>query len=138
MTTTKHPYLKEILKTTAKVALLAGATVALGAFAFEFGAVYFNTLLAGYLAGGVVATVGTYSTIKTLIKNLTALPKRVAKQKEEEQLNQRFEKIDQKLEQLEKTQQKTQAQTEMPRLLARHHLNPMAQNRRQKQYEDAA
>ena len=42
MTTKTKAYLKEILKTTAKVALMGAATVAAGVYTFGFAAGFFN------------------------------------------------------------------------------------------------
>ena len=100
---TKHPYLKEILKTTAKVALIAGATVVATPYVFGFAAGLFNLMAAGYVAGYTVAGLGTYAGIKTLVKDIFTMKKRVEKK-------QREEYVDEQLAELKKGQKKDHPQ----------------------------
>ena len=91
--TTKYPYLKEILKTTAKVALIAGATVVATPYAFGFAAGLFNLMAAGYVAGYAVAGAGTYLGIKTLVKDIFTIRKHVKEQQREEYLDEQLAKL---------------------------------------------
>lgn len=111
MTTTKHPYLKEILKTTAKVGLLAGATVLATPYVFGFAAGLLNLLAAGYVAGGMVAGIGTWATLKTLVKDMITLRPRVQQKLREERIDTRLER----LEQLEQKMTRLMPQKEPPK-----------------------
>ena len=100
MTTTKHPYLKEILKTTAKVGLLAGAAVLATPYVFGFAAGLLNLLAAGYVAGGMVAGIGTWVTLKTLVKDMITLRPRVQQKLREERIDTRLGRLEQKMTRL--------------------------------------
>ena len=96
MEKTKHPYLKEILKTTAKVALIVGGTYFFVApFIAGATAVFLNMLTAGTVAEIAVDCAGAYIAVKTLAKDVSTMRERVKKQ-------QREERVDEELEELKK------------------------------------
>ena len=90
---TKHPYLKEILKTTAKVALIAGATVVATPYVFGFAAGLFNMMVAGYVAGYATAGIGAYAAIKTAVKDALTMRERVKKQQREEHVDEQLAEL---------------------------------------------
>ena len=113
---TKHPYLKEILKTTAKVALIAGVTLVAAPAAFGFAAGFFNMMLAGQIAGGVTLGVGALITAKTLIKDIVTMHGRVKKQQQEEQMQERLSRLQEELEKL-REEHKRSAERQAPKEL---------------------
>ncbi|MGN0919895.1 MAG: hypothetical protein ACI4OR_03985 [Alphaproteobacteria bacterium] len=98
---TKHPYLKEILKTTAKVALIAGATAVLTPYAFGLAAGFFNMMVAGYAAGYAVAGIGTYQALKTAVKDTLQIRERVKKQQREEYVDEQLNEIKKELKKIQ-------------------------------------
>lgn len=102
--TTKHPYLKEILKTTTKVALIAGATYFFAApFVWGLTATVLNAMTAAEVAEIATLCAGGYVAVKTAIKDIFTMRERVQKQ-------QREEHVDERLDKLEKEQKKGRPQ----------------------------
>ena len=94
MTKTKHPYLKEILKTTAKVALIAAGTYFVAApFIADATAVFLNMFTAGTVAEIAVNCVGAYVAVKTLAKDIFTMRERVQKQQREEHVDKQLEEL---------------------------------------------
>ena len=90
----KTGYLKEILKTTAKVALIAGATYFLAApFALGVTATLLNTIYAGQIAEAAVLCLGGYAAVKTAVKDISTMKERVEKQKREEHVDEQLEEL---------------------------------------------
>ena len=81
-------YLKEILKTTAKVILIAGVTYFFAApFALGFTATLFNAMTAGQVAGAVVTCLGGYAAIKTAVKDALTMHERIEKKQREKHVD---------------------------------------------------
>ena len=80
MEKTKHPYLKEILKTIAKVALIGGITLVAMPYTFGFAAGLFNLMAAGYIAGAATGLAGAYTAVKLAIKDAMTIRERIKKQ----------------------------------------------------------
>lgn len=112
MKKTKHPYLKEILKTTAKVALMAAGTLVAIPCAFGFFGRLFNIMAVGSIAGWITLGVGTLLTARTLIKDIVTMRKRVEKQRQEERLERLREEL-QKLREEHKHSAAHQTQKEL-------------------------
>lgn len=101
---TKHPYLKEILKTVGKVALIAGATYFCAApFVWGLTATVLNAMTAAEVAEIATLCVGGYIAAKTAIKDIFTMRERVQKQ-------QREEYVDEQLAELRKGQKKNHPQ----------------------------
>ena len=101
----KYPYLKQILKTVAKTALLAGATLILTPYTFGFAAGLTNTLAAGYVAGIATLGFGAFKTIKTFVNDVATMGERVKAQQREDYIDSRFEKIENDLSNLRSHEQ---------------------------------
>lgn len=81
-------YFKEILKTTAKVTLIAGATYFFAApFALGFTATLFNAMTAGQIAGAIVTCLGGYAALKTGINDIVTMKERVDKKQREKHVD---------------------------------------------------
>ena len=145
MEKTKHPYLKDILKTTAKVALIAGVTLVATPYTFGFAAGLINSIWAGYAAGAVTFGLGAWCTGKTLFKDIVTMRGRVKKQQQEEELQARLQAIEEKLEKLQVKEinlpeKESQEEVKVPQRkkpLRRGKFNPMHW-RRFRQYDRAA
>ena len=103
-------YLKEILKTTAKVVLIGGATLIATPVVFGYVATFFNLMLPGCIAGGAVLCAGTYIAAKTFIKDVFAIRERVKKQQREEYVDGQLAEIKKELKKNKKTKAKAQKQ----------------------------
>ena len=101
MEKTKHPYLKDILKTVGKVALIAGVTAIATPYLFGFAAGLFNAMFMGYVAGYATAGFGAYTAVKTACKDILTMRERVKKQQQEEHVNQKLEELTTKLNKFE-------------------------------------
>jgi len=104
----KHPYLKEALKTTAKVALITGVTLVATPYVFGFATGLFNLMAAGYIAGGVTLGAGTLMAAKTLVTDIITMRKRVQKQQQEEWTRVHVERLREELKKLREKQQQDQ------------------------------
>jgi len=91
---TKHPYLKEILKTTAKVALIAAGTYFFAApFAWGLTATVLNATTAAEVAELAVTCFGAYAAAKTAIKDIFTMRERVKKQQREEYVDEQLAEL---------------------------------------------
>ena len=93
MKTTKHPYLKDILKTTAKTALWLGVTAVATPYAVGFVAGLTNILTAGYVAGGMTVALGFYKSVKTWVTGIASMRQRVAQQERDEHQQEQLAKL---------------------------------------------
>ena len=97
----KTGYFKEILKTTAKVALIAGVTAVAAPYAFGFAVGFFNLMAAGYVAGAAVTAIGAVSAVKTLVKDVTTMRERVKKQQREEYVDEKLEELNKNIKRMQ-------------------------------------
>ena len=109
---TKHPYLKEILKTTGKVALIAGLTAVATPYLFGFATGLFNMITAGYIAGALTLGAGTLIAAKTLIKDTVTMRERVEKKRQEERLERLHNELAKVRQHYREDQQLTPERTE--------------------------
>ena len=150
MKKTKHPYLKEILKTTTKVALIVGATAVATPYAFGFLAGFTNLLPAGYAAGVLTAGIGAYTAIKTALTDAFTMRARVKQKQREEYINAQLEELRKKLEEQNQTRHLTHKKqpqmieykpekvTKKAKKVTQHKTNVMPKMRSIKQYNPAA
>lgn len=96
---TKHPYLKEILKTTAKVALIAAGTYFVAApFVWGLTATVLNAAAVADAAEAVVLCLGGYEAVKTAIKDIFTMRERVKKKQREEYVDEQLNELNKKVE----------------------------------------
>ena len=101
MEKTKHPYLKQILKTTAKIALIGGITVVAMPYTFGFAAGLFNLMAAGYVAGTATGLAGAYTALKVASKDIVTMHERVKKLQREEHIDEQLEKLDKEIKKIQ-------------------------------------
>ena len=144
-------YLKEILKTTAKVTLIAGGTYFFAApFALGLTATLLNAMTAGEIAAGVVTCLGGYAAIKTAVKDVLTMRERVEKKQREEHVDKELGELKEGLKKItpkktEKTngkqiQHETTQEQEPPQKKKRkwRKINPLFWRRTKKEYDRAA
>lgn len=130
MNKTTRYYLKDILKTTGKVALLAGVTAVATPYAFGFAAGFFNSMFAGYIVGGSVLGIGAWKTVKTLAKDVISIRSRVKKKQEEEELKEHLKEVREAVKEI-KAKKAHQKDTEkQPEVIEEQEVAPKTKKRK--------
>ena len=98
------------------MALIAGVTLVATPYLFGFATGLFNMMAAGYIVGGATLGLGTLMAVKTLFTDIITMRKRVKKQQQEEQNQERLERLRQELEKL-REEHKNSAEHQDPKEL---------------------
>ena len=140
-------YLKEILKTTVKVAAIGAVTYLAAPFALGFVATMLNAMVAGEVAAAAVMGVGAYTAFKVASKDILTMSERIEKKEREEHVDEQLTDLKKELKKVQpkkathteekEVEPKTVQKRIQPKKKGKWKINPFLR-KRAREYERAA